>query len=147
MPIFELTPQMMREIMIDHYTNPRHRGVPTSNDYQKVHTDSVNCIDDFDVYLKSAEGKVIDAKWEGQACTISSSSTDILCDLVIGKQVKDGLYIIEQYLKMIHEETYDESVLEELLAFKNTSKQAARIHCATMGFEAIKELLQGEKNG
>lgn len=148
MPIFELTPQIMREIMIDHYSNPLHKGIPASlQEYRKIHTDSTNCIDDFDVYLKMQDGKVADAMWEGQACTISSASTDIICELLIGKDAKESLYIIEQYIKMIHEESYDESVLEEALAFKNTSKQASRIHCATMGWEAFRELLKGETHG
>ena len=29
MPTFELNPQMMREIIMDHYSNHRHKGVPT----------------------------------------------------------------------------------------------------------------------
>jgi nitrogen fixation NifU-like protein len=37
-------------------------------------------------------------------------------------------------------------VLDEALAFMNTSKQAARIHCATIGWDAMaKLLLRGEE--
>jgi nitrogen fixation NifU-like protein len=46
---------------------------------------------------------------------------------------------------MIHEEEYDASVLEEALAFMNTSKQAARIHCATIGWDAFEELMKEGK--
>ena len=38
-----------------------------------------------------------------------------------------------------------DTVLEEALAFKNTSKQAARIHCATIGWDAVKQLLEEGK--
>ena len=76
MPIFELNPQMMREIIMDHYSNPRHKGVPTGEGYTKTHSSAVNCIDDIDIYLKSSDGKVIDAMWEGTACTISTASTN-----------------------------------------------------------------------
>ena len=34
---------------------------------------------------------------------------------------------------MIHEEEYDDTVLDEAIVFMNTSKQAARIKCATIG--------------
>lgn len=150
MPTFELTPMMMREIIMDHYSSPRHKGVPADDlGYKKIHTDSVNCIDDFDVYLLEKDGKVVDAMWEGVACTISSASTDIMCDRVIGVSFKDALYTIKQYLSMIGEQAYDESVLDEALVFMNTGKQAARIHCATMGWDAMRELLEEEekKNG
>ena len=146
MPTFEITPQIMREIIMYHYSSPRHKGKPEDlSSYVYVHTDSVNCIDSFDVYLKYQDGKVADAKWEGVACTISSASTDILCDRLIGMNEKEGLYLIEQYLNMISEKPYDDSVLDEAIVFVNTGKQAARIHRATMGWDAMKELLLEEK--
>lgn len=142
---FELTPALMREIIMDHYSSPSHKGKPAGEGYIKIHTDSVNCIDDFDVFVKVDEGKVTDAKWDGVACTISSSSTDILCEQVIGLDFKKAHYMIEQYLNMIEEKPYDASVLDEALVFMNTGKQAARIHCATMGWTAMDELLDEEE--
>jgi len=53
--------------------------------------------------------------------------------------------VIEQYLNMIGEKEYDASVLDEAIVFLNTGKQAARIHCATMGWTALKELLEKEE--
>jgi nitrogen fixation NifU-like protein len=142
----ELTPQMMREIIMDHYTNPRHKGKPAQPEaYQITHTDSVNCIDDFDVYLLSENGVVKDARWDGIACTISTASTDILCDRVIGMAFKDAENVIAQYLAMIEEKPYDASVLDEAIVFMNTGKQAARIHCATMGWTAMRDLLEKEE--
>ena len=146
MPTFELTLQIMREIIMDHYSNPRHKGVPTGEGYKKVHTDSVNCIDDFDVYVKEEGGKIVDARWEGVACTISTASTDILCDRVIGMDASEAHNLVEQFMAMIEEKPYDGEVLDEALAFKNTGKQAARIHCATMGWTALDELIGGKKS-
>lgn len=145
MPIsFEITPEMMREIIIDHYSSPRHKGIPSSSEgYDKIHADSVNCIDDFDLFLKIENDVVSDAKWNGVACAISTASTDILCEQAIGLKRADAEYMISQYLAMIREEDYDAEVLGEALAFMNTGKQAARIHCATMGWDAMDELLKG----
>ena len=50
--------------------------------------------------------------------------------------------MIEQFLNMIEEKEYDESVLDEAIVFINTGKQAARIHCATIGWDAVSELLK-----
>lgn len=147
MPTFDLSPELMREIILDHYSHPLHKGVPANLDgYEKIHADSVNCIDDFDFYLKSEADTVKDAMWEGVACAISTASTDILCDSLIGKTKKEALYLIEQYSLMIAEKPYDADLLGEALAFQNTGKQAARIHCATMGWDAAKALLEGKKN-
>jgi nitrogen fixation protein NifU and related proteins len=141
----EITPEMMREIIMDHYQNPRHKQKPTEDGYVSLHASSSNCIDDFEVYLLAKDGKVVDARWEGVACTISTASTDILCDRVIGKTYKEAEYIIEQYLDMISEKPFDSSVLDEAIVFLNTGKQAARIHCATMGWTALKDLLEKEE--
>ena len=103
---------------------------------------SSNCIDDIDVFLKVENGIIIDACFTGVACAISTSSTDIMCELLIDKKKEEALYIIEQYIHMIHEEPFDENVLEEALAFINTSKQAARIRCATIGWNAANEILK-----
>lgn len=136
---------MMREIIMDHYEHPRHKSDPTGEGYISIHASSDNCIDDFTVYLLAKDGKVSDARWNGVACTISTASTDILCDRVIGMTYKEAEYAIQQYLNMIEEKPYDASVLDEAIVFLNTGKQAARIHCATMGWTALRELLEKEE--
>ena len=139
-----LTNEMMRAIIMDHYSNPVNKKQPPKDGYEKVHMHSDNCIDDIDVFLLVENGTVVDACFDGVACAISTSSTDIMCDLLKGKDIERARYIIDQYHHMIHEEEFDESVLEESLAFINTSKQAARIRCATIGWNAADEILKGK---
>lgn len=127
---------------MDHYDNPSFKREPRSDKYHQVHMDSANCIDDIIVYVLEEDGIVKDACFSGVACTISTASTDIMCSLMIDKSIKDAKYIYEQYVKMIHEEEYDESVLDEAIVFMNTSKQAARIKCATIGWDAFDEILK-----
>lgn len=137
-----LTNEMMRSIILDHYSNPINKHDAPNEEYEKVHMHSDNCIDDLDIYLKVENDVIIDACFNGVACAISTASTDIMCELLRGKKVDEGKNIIEQYHHMIHEEPYDEEVLEEALAFMNTSKQAARIRCATIGWNAATEILK-----
>lgn len=144
MPI-SMTNDMMRSIIMDHSSHPNNKHVPNETGYEKFHMHSDNCIDDLDIYLLIKDEIIIDACFEGIACTISLSSTDIMCDLIKGKNKKEALYMIEQYNHMMHEEEYDGDVLEEALAFVNTSKQAARIRCATIGWNAANNILKGEK--
>ena len=140
-----LTNEMMRAIIMDHSSNPTNKHVPSKEGYSKVHMHSDNCIDDLDIYMKVENDKIVDACFEGIACTISLSSTDIMCDLMKGKTVKEALYMIEQYNKMMHEEPFDDEVLDEAIVFVNTSKQAARIRCATIGWNAASSILKEDK--
>ena len=144
MPI-SLNPQMMREIIMDHYSNPIHKKVPSDlTGYLKIRMDSDSCIDDITIYLKVENGMVIDASFDGIACTISTSSTDIMCDLVLNKTLDEALYIFKQYTNMIYEKEFDEKVLDEALVFINTSKQAARIKCATIGWNGLEKIIEDE---
>jgi len=143
MPI--LTNEMMRQIIMDHYSNPRNKREPNDTNYIKVHHSSDNCIDDIDVYIKIDGENIIDCCWTGVACTIATASTDIMCDLVIGKKKDEANNILENYFNMIYEKPYDEETIEEANAFVNTSKQAARIRCATIGWNSLKELLEMSK--
>ena len=143
MPI-SLTNEMMRAIIMDHSSNPTNKHTPSGDGYEKVHMHSDNCIDDIEIHVLIENGIIKDCCFTGIGCTITTASTDIMCDLVLGKSEEEAQKIINNYFSMIHEENYDEEVLQEANAFMNTSKQAARIRCATIGWNGLQEIL---KNG
>lgn len=132
-----------RSIILDNYQNPNKKHI-SGNDYIKINTRNVSCIDNLDIYLKLNNNVIEDISFEGEACVISISSTNILANLLIGKTYDEGLYLIDNYLKMINEEEYDREVLKDLQVFDDTSKQPSRIKCATLTANGIKEYL--EKN-
>jgi nitrogen fixation protein NifU and related proteins len=137
------SPEMMREIIMDHYSTPLHKKKPENpSEYFQVRMDSTSCIDDITVYIKVIKDKIVDAMFDGVACTISTASTDIMCDLVIGKTLKEAENIFTQYTNMIYEKPYDSEVLGEALVFINTSKQAARIKCATIGWNGLEKIMK-----
>ena len=141
MPIL-MTNAMMRQIIMDHYSNPQNKHQPQKEGYEKMHMHSDNCIDDLDIFLLVNDGRIIDACFDGVACTISTSSTDIMCDLLKDKDIEEAKKTIEAFQHMIHEEEFDDSILAEAIVFINTCKQAARIRCATIGWNAATEILK-----
>ena len=134
--------EIKRQIMMDHYQNPNNKQTITDDRYRSVHNASDSCIDDITVYMLIEDDVIKDVKFDGVGCTICTASTDIMCDLLRGKNIDDAKYTIEQYHHMIHEEPFDDEVLDEAIAFINTSKQAARIRCATIGWNAADEILK-----
>mgnify|MGYP000490221004 CR=1 FL=1 len=136
---------LKRSIILDNYQSPNNKH--TSDDsYFKINTRNVSCIDNLDIYLKIEDNIIKDISFEGEACVISISSTNILTNLLIGKTKEEGIYLIDNYLKMINEEEYDKEVLKELLAFDDTSKQTSRIKCATLSANGIKDYLEKENH-
>lgn len=134
-----------RSIILDNYQNPNNKRV-SGTDYIKINTRNVSCIDNLDIYLKIENDIIKDVSFEGEACVISISSTNILSNLLIGKTKEEGIYLIDNYLKMINEEEYDKEVLKELLVFDDTSKQPSRIKCATLSANGIKNYLEKENH-
>lgn len=148
MPI-SLNPMMMRQIIMDHYENPRNKRKVDDPRYLQIHMDSASCIDDIYLYLLVENGIVSDCAFDGIACTICTATTSMMTELVKDKTIKEADYIITQYQKMIHEQPYDDEVLEDAIVFMNTAKQASRIKCATLGWNGLTQLLEkaeGEKN-
>ena len=135
-------PQLMREIIMDHYEHPRNRGLVDDQTYQKVNMNSDSCIDDLDIQVKFDGDKIADVRYDGEACAICTSSTSIMSTLVKGKTKAEAKKIIENYMNMIYEKDYDEELLEEAIAFKNTHKQANRIKCATLGWNGLIKLIE-----
>ena len=144
MPI-SINPMMMRQIIMDHYEHPHNKRTPTSDKYLKINMNSESCIDNIDVFLLVEDGVVKDCCVDGIGCTISTASTSIMTDLVIGKTIEEAYNIIDNYRKMIHEDEFDDELLEEAIVFINTSKQASRIKCATIGWNGLTELLDESK--
>ena len=141
-------PMVLREIIMDHYKYPHNHSLTEENDYHQVHMASESCIDDITVQSKiDSDGCIEDIRFDGVACTISTSSTSIMSELLKGKKIEEAKQIISNYFAMVQEQDYDPDMLEEAIAFKNVSKQANRIKCATIGWKAMEEMIEEwEKN-
>lgn len=137
-----IDPSYLREIIMDHYQYPRNKKLSQDPAYASKHMASESCIDDITVQAKVKDGIIQDADFDGVACTISTAATDILCDLVKGKTVDEAMDIINNYKAMVDQKPYDEDVLEEAVAFQTVGRQANRIKCATIGWNALEDILK-----
>ncbi|MDL2212250.1 SUF system NifU family Fe-S cluster assembly protein [Erysipelotrichaceae bacterium OttesenSCG-928-M19] len=138
---------ILRQIIMDHYEHPRNRHLSDEQGYLSVRKDSESCIDDITMQVKFNGDNIEDIRFDGEACTISSASTSILTELVKGKSIEEATNIITNYKNMIYELPYDEELLEEAIAFQNVHKQANRIKCATIGFDALEDIIKEYKGG
>ena len=140
-------PMIKREIIMDHYENPRNKGLVDDPRYIKVNMNSESCIDDIDIQILVVDNIIKDFRFDGVGCTISTASTSVLSELVIDNDIEHAYNIIKNYDNMIKELDYDELLLQEAVVFKDVSKQANRIKCAMIGFNGLLELLDSLKDG
>ena len=134
-------PMVLRQIIMDHYQYPRNHQLTKAEGYVEKHMASDSCIDDIYVQGKVEDGVVQDIRFDGEACTISTASTSIMSELVKGTRVEEARKIMDNYFAMVDQKEYDEDLLEEAVAFANVGRQANRINCATIGWRALREIL------
>lgn len=143
----EINTDLMRQIIIDHYENPRYK---VENDlaltkYFSGHSDSPACIDNIDAYVKIINDKVEDIKFKGLGCAICTSSTDIMAKNLIGLNTNRAKLLIENYINMILSKDFDKEMLQDLIVYQNVNKQTNRIKCALTGIQAILKAIENEK--
>ena len=50
---------LRREIIMEHYQNPRNKKTMKDDTYEKVNTNNASCIDNLDLFIKIEDQKVI----------------------------------------------------------------------------------------
>lgn len=135
---------LRKSIILEHYSNPINKGLISDDGYVKINMNSSSCIDNLDFMVKIDNGVIKDARFDGEACAISTSASSIMMNLIIGKTIKEAENIINNYEAMIDERPYNEEVLGEALVFNEIYKQANRKKCALLPFEGLEKILAQE---
>jgi len=81
--------ELYREIIIDHYKNPKHKGEIPQSQY-KFEDENPLCGDHLEIFLKTDDqGIILDAGFEGHGCAISIASADMLLESIIGRNIEE----------------------------------------------------------
>ena len=82
--------QLYREIILDHYKNPRGHGVMEDPDVEAEGQNPL-CGDEVSIYVAFREdGETIDeVKFSGRGCAISQAATSMLTEIVEGKTASE----------------------------------------------------------
>ena len=134
--------ELKRELIIENFNNPTNKGLLNDPEYISLEKNNSSCIDHFKIELKIEDNIIKDIRFDGEACAIATSSLSIAISTLIGKTKEEALNIIDNYNKMIAHEEFDKDVLKELIIYEDISKQPARVNCATLGIDGIKDILK-----
>ena len=134
--------ELKREIIIDNYQHPTHKGLVDDDAYIKENTNNESCIDNIDIMVKVENGVIADIVFDGEACAISTSATSIMIKSLLNKKVEEAKKILLNYENMINEGEYDKELLGELNVYDTIYKQPNRKMCALLPHNAIKKILE-----
>ena len=135
---------MKRSIILEHYQNPKNKGLIDDDSYIKINMNNDSCIDEVNLMVKIEDDKIKDVKFDGEACAICTSSTSVMIDTLLGKTLSEAQEIINNFYNMIEEKEYNEDLLEQANAYNDISKQPNRKKCALLSWWGIEKALKNK---
>lgn len=141
--------ELYREVILDHYRNPRNKGHLESPD---ATAEGVNpmCGDELSLEIAFSDGKISDIAIAGQGCSISQSSASMMTEAVKGKSQEEIEDLVARFRAMMSiDESEDAgldperpgSVLGDIEALQGVRQYPVRIKCASLGWNTLLEAL------
>ena len=130
---------LYRDIIIDHYRNPRNRGRLDAPD---IATQGANplCGDEIEVSLVFEDGKVADIRFEGRGCSISQASASMMTEGIKGKTIEEVRGLVGSFKEMMSGNVEpDEDELGDLEALQGVRKYPVRVKCALLCWNTLLE--------
>jgi nitrogen fixation NifU-like protein len=118
---------LYREDVMDHYEHPRNQGELSGDGVITEQATNASCGDMTQFYLKVEKGIIVDVKWKGAGCAITTAAASKLSECLQGQTLKE-------VQKMSEEELTKVGVGFEV--------GPGRIKCLTLPARAVKKLLQ-----
>ncbi len=120
--------QLYREVILDHYKNPRRHGLLDAPDGLAEGQNPL-CGDEITVSLRFDGDTIADVGFEGRGCAISQAATSMLTELVEGKSAAEVARMPK----------------EELLEEIGIPLTPVRLKCALLGLGVLKVALHKGK--
>ena len=122
--------QLYREVILDHYKNPRGHGLLDDPDAQAEGQNPL-CGDEVSIYVAFGEdGETIDeVKFSGRGCAISQAATSMLTEMVRGRNATEVATLPR----------------DELLDEIGIPLTPVRLKCALLGLSTLKLALHKAK--
>lgn len=140
---------LYREVILDHYRNPRNKGHIDSPD-ATAHGVNPLCGDEVTIDLTFNGDTVTEVAVESQGCSISQSSASMMTEAIKGKTRSEIESLTNKFKSMmsIEEDTDLEldperpgSVLGDIEALQGVRQYPVRIKCANLGWTVLADAL------
>lgn len=131
-----------KAIIMDNYLNPTNKDDHNVENYIKVNTNNESCIDNLDIFVSIKDNVIKDIHFTGEACAISTASTSIMINNLIGKTINEANIFINNFENMIEEKEYDENILKDANCFSEIYKQNNRKTCAILPYKGILKVIK-----
>lgn len=139
--------ELYRELILDHYKNPRHRH---KLDQPDVVAEGYNpvCGDEVEMQLTFDGDRLTGIGVIGSGCSISQSSGSMMSELVEGKSVDEIRHLSDEFTAMLtHPDGEVPADLGDLEALHGVAKFAVRVKCATLAWHTLADGIEQHEKG
>ncbi|MFC1842751.1 iron-sulfur cluster assembly scaffold protein [Candidatus Dependentiae bacterium] len=119
-----------KEILMDHYQNPRHRGRVDNPDFATAQYNP-SCGDSVSFEGVIEDGVLKELYFGGKGCVISQATASLFTEFFVGKRIDDILSV-------------EPEILKEVLGME---LGPTRVKCALLSLVALKEGIAEYKKG
>lgn len=138
--------QLYRSVIMDHYKNPRNKGILDDGDIT-IDLNNPTCGDSIRLTLGIEDEIITRAKFDGEGCSISMASASMMTEAIIGKRLTDALSIGDEFSKMMLGEPYEiTEEMGDIEALNGVNQFPARIKCATLSWKALERSVEADSD-
>jgi nitrogen fixation NifU-like protein len=143
--------ELYREVILDHYRNPRNRG---RLDHPDATAQGVNplCGDEITVDIDLEDDVVTAVAVDSEGCSISQSSASMMTEAIKGKTRDEIDQLVARFRRMMSLDGSEDpgldpdrpgAVLGDLEALQGVRQYPVRIKCASLAWNTLLEALNG----
>ena len=133
--------ELYREIILDHYRNPRNRG-SLEDPSLSGEGDNPLCGDEVKLDLAIQGDQVAGVRFLGRGCSISQASASMLTQAIMGLSLEEVEALFESFKGMMYgSDQVDAESMGDLEALQGVRKFPVRVKCATLAWNVLQEAL------
>lgn len=130
-----------KDVLMDHYRNPRNRGDLTHVDVVRRGSNP-RCGDDIEVGINFKDGRLGKVMFRGRGCSVCLASASMMTEAVNGKSTQDAHRLAEAMKAWFTADGVKPT--ESLQALEAVRSHSARKRCVLLAWEALDDALRAE---
>jgi nitrogen fixation NifU-like protein len=143
--------ELYREVILDHYRNPRNRGRLDDPDATAQGVNPL-CGDEITVDIDLEDDVVTAVAVDSEGCSISQSSASMMTEAIKGKTRDEIDQLVARFRRMMSLDGSEDpgldpdrpgAVLGDLEALQGVRQYPVRIKCASLAWNTLLEALNG----
>lgn len=144
-PVDDEIRDLYQAVIVEHGRRPRHFSVLEDATHVKTGINPL-CGDQVLLQCNITDGVITQAKFTGQGCAICMASCSLMLEKLQGMLVSDALQLFHKFHSMLTQEggEIDAPELGKLSMLQGVKEFPVRIKCATLAWQTLQALLQGD---